>query len=174
VWAMLADRIAGDFIQDLYRRLRTTGSGVLSISQDIGDFRSSEHALGILTNAQTYYLTRAADPEFTGQVLRLNDRQIRQLGSLGMLKGRFGELMVVHRFGDRQESFIGVYVPTPQDRWIAESDAASRLLRERYVREYGDPLAAVEALARDIPYGMPRTAAVPIGREGVPAQEGGR
>jgi hypothetical protein len=173
VWALLADRIAGDFIQDLYRRLRTTGSGVLSVSQDLGDFRASEHALAILTNAQTYYLTRPADPEYTGGLLRCNDRQVRQLASLGMTKGRFGELMVIHRFGDRQAAFTGVYVPTPQDRWIAESEAATRLLRERYVREYGDVLAAVQALARDIPSGMPRTAA-PAGREGTHAREGGR
>jgi hypothetical protein len=155
VWALLADPIAGDFIQDLYRRLRTTGSGVLSISQDLADFRDSEHAVAILSNAQTYYLTRAADPEYVAQLLRLNSRQARQLAGLGMAKGIYGELMVVRRLGDRQEAVIGAYVPTPQDRWIAESDAQSRLLRERYVGEYGDVLSAVEALARDVPRGMP-------------------
>ena len=155
VWAMLADRIAGDFIQDLYRRLRTTGSGVLSISQDLADFRDSEHAVAILSNAQTYYLTRAADPEYVAQLLHLNARQTRQLATLGLAKGTYGELMVVRRLGDRQEAVVGAYVPTPQDRWIAESDATSRLLRERYVTEYGDTLTAIEALARDLPRGMP-------------------
>lgn len=160
VWALLADRIAGDFIQDLYRRLRTTGSGVLSISQDLADFRDSEHAVAILSNAQTYYLTRAADPEYVAQLLHLNARQTRQLATLGLAKGTYGELMVVRRLGDRQESVIGAYVPTPQDRWIAESDASSRLLRDRYVTEYGDVLNAIEALARDLPRGMPHGAPV--------------
>jgi type IV secretory pathway VirB4 component len=155
VWALLADRIAGDFIQDLYRRLRTTGSGVLSISQDMADFRDSEHAVAILSNAQTYYLTRSADPEFTASLLRLNARQARQLGSMSMAKGVFGELMIVRRLGDRQEAAICAYVPTPQDRWISESDASTRLLRDRYVREYADVMSAIEALARDAPRGMP-------------------
>lgn len=155
VWAMLADRIAGDFIQDLYRRLRTTGSGVLSISQDLADFRDSEHAVAILSNAQTYYLTRAADPEYVAQLLHLNARQTRHLATLGLAKGTYGELVIVRRLGDRQETVVGAYVPTPLDRWIAESDATSRLLRERYVAEYGDVLNAIEALARDLPRGMP-------------------
>lgn len=159
VWALLADPIAGDFIQDLYRRLRTAGSGVLSLSQDLGDFRHSEHALGILTNAQTYILTRPADPEYTGSVLRCHERQVRQLGTLGLVKGHFAELMILQRFGDRQASFVAIYVPTPQDRWIAESDAGARVLRERYLREYGDALTAIDALAREVPYGMPRATA---------------
>lgn len=175
VWALLADRIAGDFIQDLYRRLRTTGSGVLSISQDLADFRDSEHAVAILSNAQTYYLTRAADPEFAAQLLRLNARQMRQLAGLGMAKGTYGELMIVRRLGDRQEAVIGAYVPTPQDRWISESDAASRLLRERYVTEYGDVLSAVEALARDVPRGMPSRSRRPAPQAGTPVvRTGGR
>ncbi len=172
VWALLADRIAGDFIQDLYRRLRTTGSGVLSVSQDLADFRDSEHAVAILSNAQTYYLTRAADPAFAAHLLRLNARQARQLASLGLTKGLYGELMIVRRLGDRQEAVIGAYLPTPQDRWIAESDAQSRLLRERYVAEYGDVLSAVEALARDVPRGMPSRPRVAAPRES--AQTGTR
>ena len=155
VWALLADRIAGDFIQELYRRLRTTGSGVLSISQDLADFRDSEHAVAILSNVQTYYLTRAADPEYVAQLLGLNARQARQLAGLGLAKGVYGELMVVRRLGDRQEAAIVAYMPTPQDRWIAESDATSRLVRDRYLAEYGDALGAVRALAKDLPRGMP-------------------
>jgi hypothetical protein len=121
----------------------------------MADFRDSEHAVAILSNAQTYYLTMSADPEFTASLLRLNARQARQLGSMSMAKGVFGELMIVRRLGDRQEAAICAYVPTPQDRWISESDASTRLLRDRYVREYADVMSAIEALARDAPRGMP-------------------
>ncbi len=172
VWAMLADSIASDFIQDLYRRLRTTGSGVLSISQDLADFRSSPHAVAILSNAQTYYLTRAADPQFVAELLQLNARQERQLSTLGMAKGVYGELMIVRRLGDRQEAAIVAYVPSPHDRWISESDASSRLLRERFVSEYLDHLEAIEALAGDYPAGVPDGLAFPSApvREGLPGR----
>lgn len=164
VWSLLADQIAGDFIQNLYRRLRTTGSAALSISQDMADFRDNAHALGILTNAHTYYLSQAADPAFVGKQLHLNHRQVNQLGSLGMVKGRYGEVLVVQRLGARQTAFIARYRPTPEDRWISESDATTRLTRERYMHEYGDPIAAIQALARDIPYGMPRAPVQPVPR----------
>jgi hypothetical protein len=155
VWALVADPVAGPFVEDLYRRFRTTGSGVLAISQDIRDFMDNKHALAVLSNCSTYYLFHTENPGAYGQVLGLNEREVNlNLANLTASTGGFSELMVVRRFPDRTRSGVVVLYPSRWDYWLVGSHAHERALRERYFREYGNMRDALEALVRENPQGV--------------------
>jgi hypothetical protein len=166
VWALIADPIAGVFVEDLYRRLRTTGSGVLSISQDIRDFQNNKHALAVLANSNTYFLFRTESPAMCGEVLRLNPREVdANLARVSAATGEYAEVMLVQRLQDRSASGLLALFPSRSDYWLVGSHAYERALRDRYMRAHDDPQRAIEALVRDDP---PATAApVSVGKESV-------
>ncbi len=161
VWALIADPVAGVFVEDLYRRFRTTGSGVLSISQDIRDFQDNKHALSVLANSNAYYLFHTESPMLCGEVLRLNPREVESnLARVSAATGEYAEVMFVQRFQDRSASGLLALFPSRYDYWLVASHAHERALRDRYVREHGDPQRALDALVRDSPTTVSGTPAV--------------
>jgi len=152
VWALIADPVAGAFVEDLYRRFRTTGSGVLSISQDIRDFRDNDHALAVLANSNAYFLFRTESPTACGEVLRLNPREVEaNLARMSTATGEYAELMRVQRLQNRSASGLLALFPSPSDYWLVASHAHERVLRDQYLGVHADPLQALEALVRDHP-----------------------
>jgi len=152
VWALIADPVAGAFVEDLYRRFRTTGSGVLSISQDIRDFRDNNHALAVLANSNAYFLFRTESPAACGEVLRLNPREVEaNLARMSTATGEYAELMRVQRLQNRSASGLLALFPCPSDYWLVASHAQERVLRDQYFSMNTDPLQALEALVRDHP-----------------------
>jgi TraG P-loop domain/TraC protein len=156
VWALIADPVAGAFVEDLYRRFRTTGSGVLSISQDIRDFQNNDHALAVLANSNAYFLFRTESPAACGQVLRLNSREVEaNLARMSTATGEYAELMRVQRLQSRSASGLVALFPSPSDYWLVASHAQERVLRDQYISAHADPLQALEALVRDHPTTSP-------------------
>lgn len=152
VWALIADPIAGAFVEDLYRRFRTTGSGVLSVSQDIRDFQDNKHALAVLANCNAYYLFHTESPTVCGETLRLNRREMdSNLARVSAATGEFAEVLLVQRFQDRSRSGLLALFPSRYDYWLASSHAHDRALREQYTRAHGTLDRALEALVRDYP-----------------------
>jgi type IV secretory pathway VirB4 component len=152
VWALIADPVAGAFVEDLYRRFRTTGSGVLSISQDIRDFRDNKHALAVLANSNAYFLFRTESPAACGEVLGLNPREVEaNLARMSTATGEYAELMRVQRLQNRSASGLLALFPSPSDYWLVASHAQERVLRDQYFSTNADPLQALEALVRDHP-----------------------
>jgi type IV secretory pathway VirB4 component len=152
VWALIADPVAGGFVEDLYRRFRTTGSGVLSISQDIRDFQDNDHALAVLANSNAYFLFRTESPIACGEVLRLNPREVdANLARMSTATGEYAELMRVQRLQNRSASGLLALFPSPSDYWLVASHAQERVLRDQYMCAHADPQQALEALVRDHP-----------------------
>jgi hypothetical protein len=152
VWALIADPVAGQFVEDLYRRFRTTGSGVVSISQDIRDFQGNPHALAVLANCNTYYLFPTESPAACGEVLRLTPREVdAHLAHLSAASGDHAELLLVQRFQDRSRSGVLVLVPSRDDYWLAASGALERARRQQSVTEHGTLHRALAALVRESP-----------------------
>jgi hypothetical protein len=152
VWALIADPVAGAFVEYLYRRFRTTGSGVLSISQDIRDFQDNKHALAVLANSNAFYLFHTESPAVCGEVLRLNPREVdANLARVSAATGEYAEVMFVQRFQDRSSSGLLALFPSRHDYWLVSSHAHERALRDRYTREHEDPQRALDALVRDNP-----------------------
>ncbi len=169
VWALIADPIAGAFVEDLYRRLRTTGSGVLSISQDIRDFQDNKHALAVLANSNAYFLFRTESPAACGEVLRLNLREVdANLARVSAATGEYAEVLLVQRFQDRSTSGLLALFPSRRDYWLVTSHAHERAFRDRYMRAYDDPQQALEALVRDAPLATAAPSAS-VGKENVRA-----
>jgi hypothetical protein len=167
VWALIADPVAGAFVEDLYRRFRTSGSAVLSISQDIRDFQDNKHALAVLANSNAYFLFHTESPAACGEVLRLNPREVEaNLARVSAATGEYAEVMLVQRFQDRSASGLLALFPSPSDYWLVASHAHERAIRDGYMRRHDDPQAALETLVRD----NPTVVAVPpatIYKEGV-------
>ncbi len=152
VWALIADPVAGAFVEDLYRRFRTTGSGVLSISQDIRDFLDNKHALAVLSNCNAYFLFHTLNPGACGEVVRLNPREVDvNLARVSAMAGEYAEVMYVQRLQDRSISGLLALFPSRHDYWLLSSHAAERAVRDRYMRAHDDPQQALEALVLDHP-----------------------
>lgn len=152
VWALIADPIAGAFVEDLYRRFRTTGSSVLSVSQDIRDFQKNQHALAVLANSNAYYLFHTESPTVCGEALRLNRREVEaNLARVSSASGDFAEVLLVQRFQDRSRSGLLALFPSRHDYWLVSSHAHERALRQQYMRDHAAPAQALEALVRDYP-----------------------
>lgn len=153
VWTLLADRAAGPFIEELYRRFRKFGAAVLSISQSPQDFAGSPYAAGILANTQYRYLLRVKDSEEAARLLGLGDRQRDLLATLSQEKGRYSEALALVDFAGGREGGVLVVRPTSVDYWIATTDATEVGLREEQVRACGDLWTAVQRLAAEHPRG---------------------
>ncbi len=154
VWTLLADQVAGSFIEELYRRFRKFGAAVLSISQSPADFAANPHAAGILTNTQYRYLLRVKDPDETARLLGLGDRQRDVLATLSQEKGRYSEVLALVDFAQGREGGVLVVRPSSLDYWIATTDPTDAQLREAEARACGDLWAAVQRLAADHPKGL--------------------
>jgi len=153
LWSVLSDPVAAKFLDDMYRRFRTVGAAVLSVSQDMQDFQSQE-ARAILGNATWWFLFPVVDPESTIAIAKLNPNQARLLRRLTNRPGEHAEVLAVAHLGDHTESGVLVAKPTSLEFWISASNADERALRARYIREAeGDVLAGLDALAHDHPRG---------------------
>ena len=152
LWAVLSDPTAAKFLDDLYRRLRHVGGSVLSVSQDLRDFRSEE-ARAILSNSPFWFLLSPGDLRSTIELAGLNDRQARLLGSLQSRAGEYAETLALIKLGDHTESGILRLMPTSEEFWLAASYPHEKLLRAKYVQEAGTVWAGIQRLASEHPRG---------------------
>jgi hypothetical protein len=125
---------------------------VLSISQDIRDFRDNKHALAVLANSNAHFLFRTESPAACGEVLGLNPREVEaNLARMSTATGEYAELMRVQRLQNRSASGLLALFPSPSDYWLVASHAQERVLRDQYFSTNADPLQALEALVHDHP-----------------------
>ncbi|HBL50653.1 MAG TPA: hypothetical protein DDZ65_10465, partial [Firmicutes bacterium] len=124
VWALLGDETGGRLISELYRTLRKYGAGIMSVSQDISDFKLTRHHAGILANTGTLFilkLSSAINDSEIRSALNLNDREMELIRQLDQVKGEYAEVLV-----KGVETFVARVKPTPLEYWIASSDWADR------------------------------------------------
>ncbi|HCM16967.1 MAG TPA: hypothetical protein DHW84_01855, partial [Firmicutes bacterium] len=97
VWALLGDETGGRLISELYRTLRKYGAGIMSVSQDISDFKLTRHHAGILANTGTLFilkLSSAINDSEIRSALNLNDREMELIRQLDQVKGEYAEVLV--------------------------------------------------------------------------------
>ncbi|MGI5853795.1 MAG: ATP-binding protein [Bacillota bacterium] len=124
VWALLGDEAGGRLISELYRTLRKYGAGIMSVSQDISDFRLTRHHAGILANTGTLFILKLSSAINDNEIisaLNLNDREMELIRRLGQVKGEYAEVLV-----KGAETFVARVRPTPLEYWIASSDWADK------------------------------------------------
>jgi conjugal transfer ATP-binding protein TraC len=116
VWTLLSSPASSRLIAELYRTSRKYGCSILSISQSVEDFTTSDIAGALVNNSATAYLLRhRVGHEIVADTFRLNERQQHVFRALEMRRGQYSELLVLS--GDR--SFVGRVVLTPLEYWIA-------------------------------------------------------
>ena len=152
LWSVLADPAAAKLLDDMYRRFRHVGAGILSISQDFQDFQSPE-ARAILRNATWGFFLQLSNVAETAELAGLNGRQARLLGRLRSRAGEYSEILTIAKLGDRTESGVLVARPTSLEFWLSASYPGERALRQRMIDEDGAVIAGLERLAREQPRG---------------------
>jgi|DewCreStandDraft_1066081.scaffolds.fasta_scaffold00121_116 conjugal transfer ATP-binding protein TraC len=152
-WILLANPIAGHFLDEIFRRFRRYGAGVLAISQKLEDFHN-EYARGVLANAQFKYLLRVKDIAQVAELADLNDCQQKLLSSLTQVKGRYSEVLCLVDLTHGREGGVLVVRGSSLDDWIATSSDSDRAKREEAIQACGNLWDALQHLARAEPRGM--------------------
>lgn len=136
-WAMVQGNEAGEaFVGEMFRRFRTTGSGIWAVSQSYADFA---HNPGIVNNVQNllFLKSNADERELWKRSLNLPQGVIDLAAQVTNIKGQFSEALCLVKRGERYEGNIIALHPTPLDYWTFTTDNQDRQKREAMLRQYG-------------------------------------
>lgn len=124
-WQLLKSRGASDFMEYCVRTLRKSGSGITFITQGLEEIEQSPIGAAILGNtASKFILVQRGDIDPVRKVLKLNDQEMALIGSLRQQKGSYSEAFLI---ANENRGVIRI-APTPQEYWLATSDAADHAL----------------------------------------------
>lgn len=156
-WALLkkGQEATADFIEEMYRRVRTKGGACCTCTQSIGDYTTSVSAQAALTNADCIFLLRQKKDSIAALIeskkLVLSEHDLALLRSVTKKDGEFSEAFI--KIGD----FNGVvgrlimdpfsallYSSSPVDkaaineyrgRGLSLADSLGAVLRDRGVKD---------------------------------------
>ena len=136
-WALVKESESGRaFVEELFRRLRTTGSGVLLVTQSFADVKDVP---GIVNNAPMIFglKVNAGERELWQRLLKLPQEVMDLAAKVTSQKNVFSEILCVFRRGDGYVGNIIALHPTPTDRWMLTTDNADKAIREAKIEEHG-------------------------------------
>lgn len=138
---------AASLVTDLYRRARSYGAGVWTMTQSIADYQGP-YVKGVLDSTSIFMILRVPEQEqLVVQTLGLPDSVATYLATLERRNGEWSELLYVLRGEDsRLRGDILRIAPTPLDYWAFTSSAADVSRRRRLERDHG-LLATLEELS---------------------------
>jgi type IV secretory pathway VirB4 component len=143
-WAMVQGNEAGEaFVGEMFRRFRTTGSGIWAISQSYADFA---HNPGIVNNVQNLLLLKsnADEREVWKRSLNLPQAVIDLAAQVTNVKGQFSEALYLIKRGERYEGNIIALHPTKLDYWTFTTDYQDKLKRQEMLAFHGSLEKALE------------------------------
>jgi type IV secretory pathway VirB4 component len=152
VWKFLESPASAQLIAELYRTSRKYHASILTISQSVEDFTTSQIAPALTQNSATVYLLRhRRGHDVVAEQFKLNARELHVFQALEMRRGEFTEALVLG--GDHH--FLARIVLSPLEYWIATTHPEDLELekRERARRPALSRLALLEVLAEKYPQG---------------------
>ncbi|WP_027894341.1 VirB4 family type IV secretion system protein [Calidithermus chliarophilus] len=146
--AVFKIKASADLVTDLYRRARSYGAGVWTMTQSITDYQGP-YVQGVLDSTSVFMILRVPEQEeLVVQTLGLPEACTAQLRTLERRNGEWSELLYVMRREDsRLQGDILRVAPTPLDYWAFTSSAADVARRRRLEAERGSLLAALGELS---------------------------
>ena len=139
--ALIKESEAGKaFVEELFRRLRTTGSGALLITQSYADVIDIP---GIVNNAPMMFglKVNAQERELWQRSLKLPEDVMTLAQRVTSEKGNFAEALCIIRRGDGYVGNIIAIHPTKTDYWTFTTDNVDKAKREAKIEEHGRPRA---------------------------------
>ncbi len=136
-WALIKESQEGKaFVEELFRRLRTTGSGALLITQSYDDVKDIP---GIVNNAPMMFCLKvnADEREKWQKSLKLSDDVMTLAEKVTSQKGDFTEALCIFRRGDGYVGSIIAIHPTKADYWTFTTDNVDKAKREAKIEEHG-------------------------------------
>jgi len=137
-WALIKESQEGKaFVEELFRRLRTTGSGALLITQSYDDVK--DNIPGIVNNAPMMFCLKvnADEREKWQRSLKLSDDVMTLAEKVTSQKGDFAEALCIFRRGDGYVGSIIAIHPTKADYWTFTTDNVDKAKREAKIEEHG-------------------------------------
>ncbi len=150
-WQLLREKAGEDLVEVFYRTARKMNAGVLSITQNPGDFLRSEVSGVIINNSPIKYILRLHKGHEDLKRFGLNENEIEAIRELEVRPGQYAETFI--KFD--QDPVIARLQPTPLDYWIATTDPADFVLEDQ-ARQQNPTWGSFEILkylARKFPRG---------------------
>lgn len=139
---------AAAVIEEFGRLARTYNGGLWLVSQFLEDFTHSS-AARVLNNLTLHFLLPVPGEEgLVQQTLGLSDRAMEAFRSVGGKRGEYRELLAWLRQEDRIVGDVLVNRPDPLELWAYTSHAPEVAVRDAAITEEGDPLRAIQKLAK--------------------------
>ena len=136
-WALIKESEAGKaFVEELFRRLRTTGSGALLVTQSYDDVKDIP---GVVNNAPMMFCLKvgAQERELWQRSLKLSKDVMDLAEKVTSEKGKFTEALCIFRRGDGYVGSIIAVHPTKADYWTFTTDNIDKAKREAKITEHG-------------------------------------
>lgn len=135
-------------VTDLYRRARSYGAGVWTITQSIADYQGP-YVKGVLDSTSIFMILRVPEQEeLVVRTLGLPEACEGYLRTLERRNGEWSEMLYVMRGEDsRLQGDILRVAPTRLDYWAFTSSAADVARRRRLEAEHGSLLSALGELS---------------------------
>lgn len=153
VWSVLKTREGAIFLEELYRTMRKYNAAVFSISQDIADFSESEIARAIMSNVKQKIILRQSSEhsrQAVQKALGLTEAEMWLINQIKNRKGEFSECILAIEGNPAVK--VGI-VPSPEELWMATTDANDVALFESLVKQGYGYMDAVFSLAEKYPRG---------------------
>lgn len=150
-WQLLKSSSAADFMEYCARTLRKSGSGITFITQGVEEIASSPIGSAILNNTATkFVLLQRGDMGILARNLKLNAQEVELISKLEQRKGQFSEAFLIK--GEVRQ--VIRICPTPQEYWLATSDAQDNDFLERLKTQGLSMDEALAHAATEFPMGM--------------------
>jgi type-IV secretion system protein TraC len=153
-WELLKSQAAASFMEYCARTLRKTGSGITFITQGVEEIKASPIGPAILNNTATkVIMLQRGDSEFLRETLKLNNRELDLIHSLGQKKGEYAEGFLIE--GDHRQ-VVRIH-PSPLEYWLSTSDTQDNTYLEEIKSSGQSLIQAIETAAATHPHGIARS-----------------
>lgn len=153
VWALMNTPEGAVFLEELYRTMRKYNAAVFSISQDIGDFSESNIARALMSNVKQKVILRQSS-EFSRQAVQkalgLSEAEMWLIGQIRSQKGEYSECVL--SVEGMPSIKVGI-VPSPEELWMATTDASDVALFNSLVKQGFSDMDAIMHLGEKYPRG---------------------
>lgn len=156
VWALVRNAHAAAILERSLKAYRSLGAFAIPIVQDPQDLDSPSGRVMLVNTATKIILPmdRSGQADLQRYV-QLNEREREIVRSLRLVKRRYSEFFVSI---DGLRSAKGLLIPDALRYAVATTDPVDEHCIERFFQAEGNMLAAIQRFAREMPFGVARTA----------------
>lgn len=129
-WRLLKEAQGTELVELFYRTARKMNAGVLSISQNPGDFLESRIASVMINNSPVKYILKLKEGHDQLSHLGLNPNELRRLRDLTVEPGRYSEVFI--KFDARQ--VVARLMPSPLEYWLGTTEACDLLEEAKIIK----------------------------------------